>query len=127
MLSAQQLIDNLKMELAKEYIEPPIDRDGMVVHVEDYMESDGERFEVESIDYGIHNDIDTDRYTWKLWGAGGDIYVPAKDCRHVPRPLSVLDVLRDFAIACEDAGNAGPEVARLIAEYGKKLQLKETA
>ena len=44
-----------------------------------------------------------------------------------PEP-TVDDVLTEFALACEDAGNAGPEVARIAAEYAKRLTLaKEDA
>lgn len=39
------------------------------------------------------------------------------------RALTVEDVLREFALACEDAGNAGPEVERIAAEYAAKLRL----
>lgn len=45
-------------------------------------------------------------------------------CRHYHKP-TVEDVLCEFAVACEDAGNVGPEVQRLAGEYAKKLQLKE--
>ena len=53
---------------------------------------------------------------WLMWDAGS--------CRHYHKP-TVEDVLREFAIACEDTGNAGSEVQRLAGEYAKKLQLKE--
>ena len=43
-------------------------------------------------------------------------------CRHYHTP-TVEDVLREFALACEDAGNAGPEVSRIAAEYASKLRL----
>lgn len=41
------------------------------------------------------------------------------------RASTVEDVLREFALACEDAGNAGPEVARIAAGYAAKLKLAE--
>lgn len=40
--------------------------------------------------------------------------------------MSITDVLREFALACEDAGNAGPEVERIVAEYATKLRLAES-
>ena len=55
--------------------------------------------------------------SWLMWDA--------KAVRHHHEP-TVEDVLREFAIACEDTGNAGPEVTELVAEYAQKLQLKES-
>lgn len=42
--------------------------------------------------------------------------------RHHHAP-TVEDVLTEFALACEDAGNAGHEVERIAADYAKRLRL----
>jgi hypothetical protein len=57
---------------------------------------------------------------------GTVFHVHKSDIRHHHAP-TVEDVLREFALACEDAGNAGPEVERIAAEYAAKLKLKEDA
>lgn len=46
---------------------------------------------------------------------GGD-----KHHHHAP---TVEDVLREYALKCEEAGNSGPEVKRLAAEYAARLML----
>lgn len=56
-------------------------------------------------------------YDWDHW-------LKKNECLFKPKP-TVEDVLREFALACEDAGNAGPEVERTIAEYAAKLQLAD--
>lgn len=57
-------------------------------------------------------------YDWEHWLAKNE-----RLFRPVP---TVEDVLREFALACEDAGNAGPEVNRLSAEFAAKLRLAES-
>lgn len=72
----------------------------------------------------------------KKWGGGlhwgvqleGEQAPTALDLTiHHYREPTVEDVLMEFALACEDAGNAGPDVERIAAEYAAKLQLKEDA
>lgn len=53
---------------------------------------------------------------------GTVFHVHKSNIRHHHAP-TVEDVLREFALACEDAGNAGPEVERIAAEYAARLRL----
>ena len=107
---------------ADEYIKLPRDENGEVIHLYDQLAGYGYP-NGGVICKAIVNDQMilvgrvTDTYReWLLW----DAY----KCHHYHKP-TVEDVLREFAVACEDAGNVGPEVQRLAGEYAKKLQLKE--
>ena len=67
-----------------------------------------------------------DGYRWTVaTDADGSCWVQPTSLRH-HRPPTVEDVLREFALACEDAGNAGPEVERIAADYAKRLRLAES-
>ena len=89
----------------------PLAADGEAIHIGDLMESDdGETFKVcrlQLFDSG--------------WAIDGGKFTQG-EIRHHHAP-TVEDVLRKFALACEDAGNAGPEVERIAAEYAAKLRL----
>lgn len=105
-----------------EYTKLPRDENGEVIHLYDELAGYGYP-NGGVICKAIVNDQMilvgrvTDTYReWLLW----DAY----KCHHYHKP-TVEDVLREFAIACEDTGNAGPEVQRLASEYAKRLQLKE--
>jgi hypothetical protein len=107
---------------ADEYIKLPRDENGEVIHLYDQLAGYGYP-NGGVICKAIVNDQMilvgriTDTYReWLLW----DAY----KCHHYHKP-TVEDVLCEFAIACEDTGNAGPEVQRLASEYAKRLQLKD--
>ena len=103
------------------WVRLPVDAEGVPIHVGDVMEErSGHTFEVASI---------------MVFGGSGNqlVFSDARnfssfrephDLRHHHAP-TVEDVLREFALACEDAGNAGPEVERIVAEYAAKLRLAE--
>jgi len=110
---------------ADEYTKLPRDENGEVIHIGDEMERGTKRGRVVALMLS--------NYPQK-WGGGihwgvqleGEQAPTALDSffHHYHKP-TVEDVLREFAIACEDTGNAGPEVQRLASEYAKRLQLKE--
>lgn len=101
------------------YIPLPLDADGVPVRVGDVMECTAwhgeDSFEVRA--------MRVDEAGWELSDRLGDRFHPY-DTRHHHKQ-TVEDVLWEFAVACEDAGNAGPEVARLAAEYAARLRLAE--
>ena len=96
----------------------PKDADGKVIHIGDVM--DTEHFGTVEVEGFVHSAVAFYNYS------GQPAYIctaPANTCHyHAP---TVEDVLREFALACEDAGNAGPEVERIAAEYAAKLRLAE--
>ena len=94
------------------YIELPVDANGEPWHVGDVTENG-------NVVMGMAIDNTGE---WYFINTRNDIDPLAHYHYHKP---TVEDVLREFAIACEDTGNAGPEVQRLAGEYAKKLQLKE--
>ena len=108
-----------KRETLKEHgwVRLPLDADGVPIHVGDVMEwPDCSTAEV----VGIGNDT----FFYVEDGEDAAEWSCASDKIHHHAP-TVEDVLREFALACEDAGNAGPEVERIAAEYAAKLRLAE--
>ena len=97
------------------WIRLPVDANNEYIRV-------GDRIQV--CDTGIVFDVTLLRLINSGWVVNPVNFVPS-DLRHYREP-TVEDVLREFALACEDAGNAGPEVERIAAEYAAKLQLKES-
>lgn len=96
------------------WIRLPLDADGEPIHIGDVM------------DVGIVFAIGDDGVFMVENGFSGKYDVECFDgfaCHH--HAPTVEDVLREFALACEDAGNAGPEVERIAAEYAAKLRLAE--
>ena len=92
------------------WVRLPVDADGVPIHVGDLMEvSNGRRDEVRFLT------LNEDGWAFNEKG-----WVPNWSHHHAP---TVEDVLREFALACEDAGNAGPEVERIAAEFAAKLRL----
>ena len=101
-----------------DYTALPLDADGAPIHIGDRVEN-GER---------VSRIVLTDG-SWEP-----SVYVEmlpnvlhehfCHEIGHYHKP-TVEDVLAEFALACEDAGNAGPEVARIAAEYAKRLTLAE--
>lgn len=110
------------------WIRLPLDADGEVVRIGDVMVMASHPFGCEDkplvvdrmeLSRGMHGEVwclalDTDRSCW----------TQAAVLRHHHAP-TVEDVLREFALACEDAGNAGPEVERIAAEFAARLRLAE--
>lgn len=94
------------------WVKLPVDADGVPIRVGDVM--DGNRGTVTCIRDAGHG--------WEIVTDHMYSYNPA-DLHH--HELTVEDVLREFALACEDAGNSRPAVMRLAEEYAAKLQLKE--
>jgi hypothetical protein len=92
----------------------PVDADGEYIRVGDVLDGYGKTIEVVEMRYG--------RSGWVLISRDGNGYA---DCAAFTRhhEPTVADTLVEFALACEDAGNAGPEVKRLAAEYAAKLRL----
>lgn len=119
----KELYKGLSDHVVSDMMLLPRDDDGEVIHIGDKITYHGlcERHQgkvlevkgIMSLSEGIDAVVVYDTELVKLY---------ANNCRHYP---TVEDVLREFAIACEDTGNAGPEIQRLAGEYAKKLQLKE--
>lgn len=95
----------------------PTDADGVPIRIGDRVteHEDGHTFTVDGF---MHWGVDDDLWVFENYG----IQAPAKNCTHA---VTAEDVLRQFAIACEDAGNAGPEIERLVSEYAERLELKD--
>ena len=114
-------IDEIQRELEEHYVELPLDKDGVPINIGDEMVSCGRhrfRFIVSELDF-------TDAFVHAVGIVGdGKYFFKPSEIVHHHKP-TVGDVLREFAIACEDAGNAGDAVNRLISEYAERLQLKE--
>jgi hypothetical protein len=101
-----------------EYVKLPVDANNEYIRPGDVMDGYGKTIEVVELRYG--------RSGWVLISKDGNGYADTLAFVHHHEP-TVEDVLREFALACEDAGNAGPEVERIAAEYAAKLRLKEDA
>ena len=98
-----------------DYMAYPLDADGVPINVGDWITGDWDaKAKVVAI-------TSEDVYWWEPDGCH---WCHAYEVRHYHAP-TVEDVLREFALACEDAGNAGPEVERIAAEYAAKLRLAE--
>ena len=99
------------------WVELPVDADGVPIRIGDVVydcnESPSEKFSVAI--------MELDKWGWSLLDSYGERNEPGQ-CHHY-HAQTVEDVLREFALACEDAGNAGPEVERIAAEYAKRLTL----
>lgn len=107
------------------WIRLPKDADGEYIRIGDVMEwvryEDDDPTIVRTVS-GIGNGV---FFAWSD-EQGRYAQYEANAYRHY-HALTVEDVLAKFALACEDADNAGLEVARIIAEYAAKLQLREDA
>jgi hypothetical protein len=113
------LFDSVENEVKERYIELPTDADGFPIHIGDEMvDHEKNRFVVSEIDYSASCVC-----VFGIASGVGCLYSPS-DIAHHHEP-AVEDVLREFTIACEDAGNAGDAVNRLISEYAERFQLKE--
>ncbi|MBR3313877.1 MAG: hypothetical protein IKG18_07035 [Atopobiaceae bacterium] len=105
-----------------DYTPLPVDADGVPINVGDAMEADnGTTFEVEHISLY--------QWGWRCVGEGTDrsgvtctAHAIPDGCRHHHAP-TVEDLLREYALKCEEAGNSGPEVKRLATEYAARLML----
>ena len=107
------------------YVKLPIDADGIPIHVGERVTCvlpfgcESEPFVVDRMELGRDGDGD-------VWSVALD---RPTDCweqplllrhRHAP---TVEGLLREYALKCEEAGNSGPEVKRLAAEYAARLML----
>lgn len=97
-----------------DYMTYPLDADGVPIHVEDVLDGYGKTIEVV--------ELRTGRSGWVLISRDGNGYADCAAFSHHHAP-TVEDVLREYAIKCEEAGNSGPEVKRLAAEYAARLML----
>ena len=107
-------------ELDDRYQLLPVDADGEVIHVGDELQwDDGERLTV----IGVGNDI---VFYVNDDGLGGAQWTKANNKHHYHKP-TIEDVLREFAEKVTDSQIPGthPTYEEAIAEYAKKLQLKE--
>lgn len=103
----------------------PTDADGVPIHVGDVID---ERLPFGG--YAAPAPVDVmelsrgaNGYVWMVrLDAANSAFINPKRLRHHHEP-TVEDVLREFALACEDAGNAWPEVERIAAEYAAALRL----
>lgn len=113
-----ELADAIERELEERYIEGPNGADGRPVRYGGYVKVypyDGSKRKVKA--------LRRSGFGWKAIFEDGDeesLY-RVVSCE----PPTVEDVLREFALACEDAGNAGPEVERIASEFAERLQLRE--
>ena len=98
------------------WVRLPKDADGEYIRVGDVLDGYGKTIEVVDMRQG--------RSGWVLISRDGNGYADTFAFTHHRAP-TVEDVLREFALACEDAGNAGPEVERIAAEYAARLRLVE--
>lgn len=105
------IADRIDAELAERYVELPVDADGVPIRVGDEMVYPN--LSGHPVRFITLNE--------NGWGVNERNWVPSMLFHR--RPLTVEDVLQKFALACEDAGNAGPEVAHIAAEYAAKLRL----
>ena len=96
------------------YVKLPVDADGVPIRVGDVLDGYGKTIEVVELRHG--------RSGWVLISRDGNGYADTFAFTHHHEP-TVADTLVEFALACEDAGNSGPEVKRLAAEYAAKLRL----
>lgn len=98
----------------------PRDEDGEVIHIGDELQwDDGERLTV----IGVGNDI---VFYVNDDGLGGAQWTKANNKRHYHKP-TIEDVLREFAEKVTDSQIPGthPTYEEAIAEYAKRMQLKE--
>ena len=97
------------------WVELPKDADGKYIRIGDVLDGYGKTIEVVEMRHG--------RSGWVLISRDGNGYADTFAFTH--HKPTVEDVLTEFALACEDAGNAGPQVARIAAKYAKRLTLAE--
>lgn len=121
MAALEEQADDIWQIVAERYVELPKDADGEYIHIEDMME-------------WVRYEDDDPTIVRKVSAVGAGVFFAWSNeqgrfaqyethaYRHYHAPTAE-DVLREFALACEDAGNAGPEVERLAAEYAKRLTL----
>lgn len=113
------------IDLAKRYdktISLPLDADGVPIRVGDVVRLTESWRDLTVLGVGI---VDAHERSWGVFVREGNDYVwyNAEFLHH--HAPTVEDVLAKFALACEDADNAGLEVACIIAEYAAKLKLAD--
>lgn len=125
-LQLNRQIGVLKYEM-EGMVKLPLDADGVPIHVGDVLDppadcDDYTPLLVMRLTYdGYEDEWFFDGDVGGFCGMVGEhMDVAGWTHHHAP---NVEDVLREFALACEDAGNAGPEVERIAAEFSKRLRL----
>jgi hypothetical protein len=114
------------IDLAKRYdntISLPLDADGVPIRIGDVMDFTKNVCNLTVLGIGIVDSTDSSSGVFVREGHDYVWYNAEFLRHHVP---TVEDVLAKFALACEDADNAGLEVARIIAEYAAKLRLADS-
>jgi len=96
------------------WVRLPLDADGEYICAGDVLDGYGKTIEVVELRHG--------RSGWVLISRDGNGYADTFAFTHHHEP-TVVDTLVEFALACEDAGNSGPEVKRLAADFAAKLRL----
>ncbi len=116
------IADEIEQEIEERYVELPKDKNGVPIHVGDVMQGEKvgggwcEPFKV------VRMDIDGDG--WEVYELGGYCHQPSL-CRH--KPPTVEDVLNELCTKAFHSREIGANVSYkdVIAEYAKRLQLKE--
>lgn len=117
--------DKEYIDLAKRYdntISLPLDADGVPIRVGDVMDFTKNVCNLTVLGIGIVDETESSLGVFVREGHDYVWYNAEFLHHHAP---TVEDVLAKFALACEDADNAGLEVARIIAEYAAKLKLAD--
>lgn len=96
-----------------DYTALPLDADGVPIHVGDVMEWVNGTF--------IVHELKVTEDGWTAWDEQHGYTVHVDVCHH--HAPTVEDLLREYALKCEEAGNSGPEVKRLATEYAARLML----
>ena len=112
-----RISEAIEREVEECYVELPKDADGIPIHFGERLSVDGR--------YGTYI-VGNMTYCTDGWSIGtdwGQIGRPEEDAHHLKLP-TVEDVLRDFAYCCEE-GATEQSIDEIIAEYAKRLQLRE--
>jgi hypothetical protein len=97
-----------------DYMALPLDADGEAIHAGDVLDGYGKTIEVVELRHG--------RSGWVLISRDGNGYADCAAFAH-HHATTVEDLLREYALKCEEAGNSGPEVKRIATEYAARLML----
>jgi hypothetical protein len=101
----------------------PVDAEGEPIHIGDMMEHGKARGHVIALMLSEYPKKWGGELHWGVQLKGEQAPTALDLTFHHFHAPTVEDVLFEFALACEDAGNAGPEVERIAAEYAAKLRL----
>lgn len=118
----QRCLGKVADEIEADYMRLPVDADGVPFHIGDKVDSD--HYEDGTI-IGVHylrapNGVVFEEIAVQPNGWDTATWRDPEEYAHHHEP-TVEDVLREYAIECEDAGNSGPEVKRLATEYAERI------